>query len=320
MQETNEKISYEQLLGDLQTSSALISDSRLGFLGHSSTACVKVQDSVPPGTLTDRTADIDQLNIVDQLERGLERNEFMLVFQPKLRVPEERLSGFEASLRWRHPIHGILTPTSFIRDAENSGLSGRFTDFILEKAAETLSDWAACKYTTLSLVISLSPQELTREDLPRKLIALLASHAVDTAKLQIQLTESSESGPLDVLLAAVDSIRDTGVRVAIGDFGAGGWSPSILHRLAVDVLKIDRSLINGIPESSEATNVLEVLVRIGQRLGKQIVIDGIENEAQLTWTKNMSNVDCQGSYICMPVHAAQIDDLVAGHGLAMSLR
>ncbi|WP_158608934.1 EAL domain-containing protein [Paraburkholderia sp. RAU2J] len=319
MQETNAKISYEQLLDDLQTSSALIGESRSGLLGHSLTACVKVLDPSPPGTLTDRT-EVDHLDIVDQLERGLERNEFMLVFQPKLRVPEERLSGFEALLRWRHPVHGILTPTSFIQTVESSGLSGRFTDFLLEKSAETLSDWAACKYTTLSLTISLSHQELTRGNLPGKLLALLASHAVEPAKLQVQLTESTESGPLDVLLAAVDSIRETGVQVAIGDFGAGGWPPSILHRLAVDVLKIDRSLISGVPGSSEATNVLEVLVRLGQRLGKQIVIDGIENEAQLTWTKSMANVDCQGSYICMPVHAAQIDDLVEGHGLAMSSR
>jgi EAL domain-containing protein (putative c-di-GMP-specific phosphodiesterase class I) len=147
---------------------------------------------------------------------------------------------------------------------------------------------------------------------------VLAAQAVDTAKLQIELTETTEPGPLDELVAAVDSVRATGVRVAIDDFGAGYWSLGLLHRLAVDVLKIDRCFISDIPANARSTVLLEALVRLGQLLGKQIVIEGIETEAQFVWAKSMAHVDCQGYYISMPVHAAQIDELVMQHGLVRS--
>jgi EAL domain-containing protein (putative c-di-GMP-specific phosphodiesterase class I) len=304
---------------NLQTFSVLKAESRLATLVNGVADPFRGYDTFVGEVPMDNTAsDYSQFDIVEEAERGLNQKEFFLVFQPQLRMPDEKLSGFEALLRWRHPALGVLMPSSFIGVVENSRLSGRFTDFLLARAAETLADWAACNYAPLSLAINLPVRELVREDLPEKVVGLLASHAVDTAKLQIELTESTEPGPLIVLAAAIDSVRATGVRVAIDDFGAGYWSLSALHRLAVDVLKIDRSLINNIPESSQATIVLEALIRLGQRLGKQIVIEGIETAAQFAWTKAMSQVDCQGYYICRPVCAAQIDDLVREHGLVKS--
>jgi EAL domain-containing protein (putative c-di-GMP-specific phosphodiesterase class I) len=290
----------------------------LNSSGDTDTASSEVRNSHAREVQMDATAKRNQLDIVDDVERGLAQNEFFLVFQPKLRVPEETLSGFEALLRWRHPVRGILMPSSFIRVVESSRLSGRFTDFLLARAAETLADWAACGYGSLSLAINLPVRELAREDLPGKLVRVLAAQAIDTAKLQIELTETTEPGPLDELVAAVDSVRATGVRVAIDDFGAGYWSLGLLHRLAVEVLKIDRCFISDIPVNARSTVLLEALVRLGQLLGKQIVIEGIETEAQFVWAKSMPHVDCQGYYISMPVHAAQIDELVMQHGLVSS--
>lgn len=312
----SEKYLYEWSPGDSLIFCAPRAESRSDSPGDTVTASSQAHDSrAEKLRMDDTAAKRDQLDIVDDVERGLAQNEFFLVFQPKLLVPEGKLSGFEALLRWRHSVHGILMPSSFIRVVENSRLSGRFTDFLLARAAETLADWAACGYDSLSLAINLSAPELAREDLPEKLIGVLAAQAIDTTKLQIELTETTEPGPLDELVAAIDSVRATGVRVAIDDFGAGHWSLSRLHRLAVDVLKIDRSFVSDIPANAGSTVLLKALVRLGQLLGKQIVVEGIETEAQFVLAKSMPHVDCQGYYISIPVRAAQIDELVMQHGL-----
>ncbi|MXN77165.1 EAL domain-containing protein [Burkholderia sp. 4701] len=257
----------------------------------------------------------DPHEIAIDAERGLDENEFFLVFQPKLRLETGLLSGFESLIRWRHPIYGVLMPSAFIDTIENSPLSCRFTDFLLTEAARTLANWGARGYGNLSLSINLPAHEITQPGMADMLSAILDTHAVGADNLQIELTESTDPGPIDTLSTAVASLREAGVSVAIDDFGSGCWSLTILHRLAVDTLKLDRSFIGNIHESSEARAVVEALVRLGQRLGKRIVVEGVETEAQLAWARTMTQIDCQGYYISAPVQDAQINGLVAKHGV-----
>ncbi|WGS40342.1 EAL domain-containing protein [Burkholderia sp. JSH-S8] len=247
--------------------------------------------------------------------RGLDENEFFLVFQPKLRLETGLLSGFESLIRWRHPTYGILMPSVFIDIVENSPLSCRFTDFLLTEAAKTLASWTVRGYGGLSLSINLPAQEITQPGMAKKLSAILDAHAVGADRLQIELTESTNPGPIETLATAVVSLREAGVSVAIDDFGTGCWSLTILHRLAVDTLKLDRSFICDIHESSEARVIVETLIRLGQRLGKCIVIEGVETEAQFAWARTMTHIDCQGYYISAPVQDTQINELIAKHGV-----
>jgi EAL domain len=146
----SEEYLYEWLPGDSLVFRVPGAVSRLDSPGDTATASSEVRNSHAREVQMDATAKRNQLDIVDDVERGLAQNEFFLVFQPKLRVPEGTLSGFEALLRWRHPVRGILMPSSFIRVVESSRLSGRFTDFLLPRAAETLApgphaDMAHCR-------------------------------------------------------------------------------------------------------------------------------------------------------------------------------
>lgn len=203
----------------------------------------------------------------------------------------------------------------FIDIVENSPLSCRFTNFILTEAAKTLANWTASGYGGLSLSVNLPAREITQPGMAKKLTAILDAHAVNADRLQIELTESTSPRPIDTLATAVASLREAGVSVALDDFGMGCWSLTILHRLAVDTLKLDRSFICNIDGSSEARAVVETLVRLGQALGKRIVMEGIETEAQFAWARTMTQIDCQGYYISAPVHDVRIDGLIAKHGI-----
>ncbi|MBN3817155.1 EAL domain-containing protein [Paraburkholderia sp. Se-20369] len=248
-------------------------------------------------------------------DRGLSRKEFFLVFQPKMRMQAGVLSGFESLMRWRHPVRGILMPSSFITLAEDSPLVHRFTDFVLTEAASTLAQWAARGYDGLSLAVNLPAREITRSGLVRKMAAVLDAHAVNPARLQIELTETTDPGPLDTLAAAVTSIREMGVSVAVDDFGAGCWSLNILHHLSVDTLKLDRSFMLDIHKNEKSRVIVEALVQLGKCLGKRVVIEGVETEAQFAWAGTMGEVDCQGYYISEPVHGERVSELIGRYGV-----
>jgi len=262
---------------------------------------------------TDLTGYNSSRLIIDA-ERGLAQEEFFFLFQPKLRSEEGRISGFECLMRWQHPVDGVLEPSAFISVVADSELTIRFTDFLLAHAMDTLANWTARGYTNLSLAINLPAIEIVREDLPNKLIAGLACRDLDASRLQIELTEAAEPAELDSFAAAIDVVRGTGVCVALDDFGAGLTSLTLLHQLPVDIIKIGRSFIDGVPNNTEARFIVETLIRLGQRLGKQIVLKGIETEAQLTWARTLPFIDCQGFYISAPIPEYRIDHLIALHG------
>ncbi|WP_174943580.1 EAL domain-containing protein [Burkholderia lata] len=265
--------------------------------------------------MSSMAARFNSLDIANDAERGLDRKEFFLVFQPKIQIQTGLLSGFESLLRWRHPEYGILMPSEFIDLVENSPLACRFTDFILIEAAKTLAGWAARGYDGLLLSINLPAQEITQHRMIKRLSAVLDEYAVRAERIQIEITESFVPGQLDKLEAAIASIREIGASVAIDDFGAGCWSLGMLHRLAVDTLKLDRSFIRDIHENSESRVIAETLVWLGKRLGKQVVVEGVETEAQYLWARTMTQIDCQGYYISEPVPEVQIHNLVAKHGV-----
>jgi EAL domain-containing protein (putative c-di-GMP-specific phosphodiesterase class I) len=252
---------------------------------------------------------------IDDARRGLDAREFFFVYQPKLRIGEGRLSGFESLLRWNHPSRGVLTPSSFIHLVEDSPLTGSFTDFIVAQAARTLADWTMRGYDTLSLAVNLPAAEIARPGLAAQLATLLVSCSIDTSRLQIELTESTDPGSIETLASSIASLKERGVSVAIDDFGAGCWSLAILHRLGIDTLKLDRRFMSDSQDNDNSRVVVESLIELGQRLGKRVVIEGVETAEQFAWIKTIDQVDCQGYYISAPIVDEQIDKLVARHGL-----
>ncbi|NHV27514.1 EAL domain-containing protein [Burkholderia sp. D-99] len=254
-------------------------------------------------------------DLVDDAELGLARKEFFFVYQPKLRLETGLLSGFESLIRWHHPEYGVLMPSIFIDLVEASYLTSQFTDYVMTESARVLASWAALGYGGLSLSVNLPAREITRPGVGKNLSFILDSYAVRAENFQIELTESIDPGPIETLATAITSIRNMGVSVAIDDFGSGCWSLTKLHRLAVDTLKLDRSFMRDIHESIESRAMVEMLVELGHRLKKRVVIEGVETEAQFAWLKEMTQIDCQGYYISEPIREEQIDGLIEQHGI-----
>ncbi|MGU3775952.1 EAL domain-containing protein [Burkholderia metallica] len=254
-------------------------------------------------------------DLIEDAERGLARKEFFFVYQPKLRVQTGLLSGFESLIRWHHPELGVLMPAAFIDLVENSHLTCRFTDYAIAESARVLASWAALGYRDLSLSVNLPAHEITRPEMASALSRVLDACAFRAGNFQIELTESTDPGPIDALAAAVATIRALGVSVAIDDFGSGCWSLTKLHCLAVDTLKLDRSFMRDVHENFESRAMVEMLVELGIRLKKNVVVEGVETGTQFEWLKAIAQIDCQGYYISEPVREEQVDRLIERCGV-----
>jgi diguanylate cyclase (GGDEF)-like protein len=215
-----------------------------------------------------------------ELRHAIDRNQLRLVFQPVVALPSMRPVGAEALLRWHHPTLGSVRPDEFIPVAEESGLINRIGSWVLEQATKQLADWLT-KGHDVWVSVNLSPKELHAADYAGQVADVLAEHGVPPQRLVLEVTEHAVATDMEELISRLATLRATGVRIALDDFGAGYSSLGQLRTLPVDILKIDHALVAE-PESRTGTAapLVDVVVRLGHRLGLEVLAEGIGTPAQ----------------------------------------
>jgi EAL domain-containing protein (putative c-di-GMP-specific phosphodiesterase class I) len=218
--------------------------------------------------------------LVSELRHAIDRDEFRLVFQPVVALPSMRLVGAEALLRWHHPRLGAVRPDEFIPVAEESGLINRIGSWVLEQACRQLAEWLA-KGHDVWVSVNLSPKELHAADYAGQVADVLATYGVPAQRLVLEVTEHAVATDMEELISRLAELRATGVRIALDDFGAGYSSLGQLRTLPIDILKIDHALVAE-PESRTGTAapLVDVVVRLGHRLGLEVLAEGIGTPAQ----------------------------------------
>ncbi|CAG9238566.1 Diguanylate phosphodiesterase [Paraburkholderia tropica] len=241
--------------------------------------------------------------------RGLERNEFSFAFQPKFRLREIGLVGFECLIRWRHN-GDVLLPAHFLSIVDDSSLSPSFTELIFERAGQMLQRWKAAGHAQLNLAINMSAKEMTHGDMAQRISHVCRAYDIAPERLEIELTNAGQADLLDQLDKAIRAVQATGARVAIDDLGGAFNSLMLLQQLPADIAKFDRSFLADVPANGVATKKIETLVQFASGNGKEIVLSGIETQAQLAWAKTLQGVDVQGFLLGKPADEVQTDDLI----------
>ncbi|WP_370644312.1 putative bifunctional diguanylate cyclase/phosphodiesterase [Actinoplanes sp. L3-i22] len=218
--------------------------------------------------------------LTGELRHAIDRDQLRLVFQPVVALPSMRPVGAEALLRWTHPELGPVRPDEFIPVAEESGLINRIGAWVLEQACRQLADWLAAGHD-IWMSVNLSPKELHNADYPRQVADILTELGVPPQRLVLEVTEHAVATDMEELVRRLAELRETGVRIALDDFGAGYSSLTQLRTLPVDILKIDHALVAE-PESRTGTAapLVDVVVRLGHRLGLEVLAEGIGTPAQ----------------------------------------
>ncbi|GAB3100488.1 putative bifunctional diguanylate cyclase/phosphodiesterase [Lysobacter terrae] len=239
------------------------------------------------------------LDMEQALRRALARDEFMPYFQPLVRLDDERIVGYEALLRWRHPQRGIITPAQFLKVAEDSGLieeiDWRQFRLALQDARELVRDGSF-------ITLNVSPRLFQHNDFDRRLLELIREVDFDPSRLRLEVTEGTLLGDPEAVAATLQRLRDVNIESALDDFGTGYSSLGHVHQFPLKMIKIDRSFITpfaaGVAPRSSA--VIETILALGNALGAEIVAEGIETEYQREVLQAMGCIYGQGYLFSHP--------------------
>lgn len=225
----------------------------------------------------------EQLALRDELRLALDRNEFKVHYQPIVDAHSGRITAAEALLRWHHPQQGLRSPASFIGVAEQSGVISEIGHWVLREALHTAAIWQAQVDYPITMHVNMSAHQLKQDGFVDEVKALLVKSGLPSWVLDLEMTESILLEDAERAEALLAQLRDIGVRIALDDFGTGFSSLSYLKRLPIDLIKIDKSFIDDVPDDPRDCALVEVVLNIGERFDNAIVAEGVETPQQRDW-------------------------------------
>ena len=249
--------------------------------------------------------DPSRLILLGQVRHALEHEEFILHYQPKVDISTGRTVGAEALLRWQHPTRGILMPGTFVPLIEQTALISATTEWVITRALRQMVRWRE-RGLDIGVSVNLSPRNLIEDELPAKIAGLLREHRIEPERLTIEVTENATMSDPDRAVKLLHALRAVGVRVSIDDFGTGNASITYLTRLPASELKIDRSLVAGICESTRAEAILRSTVDLAHYLDLTAVAEGIEQADVLERLVDLGCDTGQGYLFARPLPASEL--------------
>ena len=243
------------------------------------------------------------LGIENRLRRALEREEFVLHYQPKVSILSGKLTGAEALLRWNDPVSGLTAPGRFISILEETGLIHDVGRWALRQAIEDYQRWRKAGLPAVRIAVNVSPLQLRNQNFVADIREAVSVAADAAAGLQLEITESVIMQDVNHSIGSLLAIRELGVTIAIDDFGTGFSSLSYLAKLPVDTLKIDRSFVVEMVSAAGGLTLVSVIVNLAHALKLNTVAEGVETEEQLTQLRSMGCDEMQGYLFGKPVPA-----------------
>jgi len=246
-----------------------------------------------------------RLALVSELREAIAHNELVLYYQPQVAIASRAVTGVEALVRWQHAKRGLLGPDEFIPLAEETGLIGPLSRWVLERALATCRAWQDAGLD-LAMSVNLSMRDLHDPHLPATVAALLDAHEVEPRRLKIEITESSLMANPGRASDVLGQLRALGVQVAVDDFGTGYSSLAYLKGLPVDELKLDRSFVRDLVRSSADRAIVRSTVSLGHDLGLSVVAEGVEDQATYELARHLGCDLAQGYLLARPLSADQL--------------
>jgi diguanylate cyclase (GGDEF)-like protein len=260
-------------------------------------ACYEIFDAVMHARAVAR------LQLENDLRRAAERQELLVHYQPIVSLETNRLAGFEALARWRHPRRGFVSPADFISIAEETGLIVELGQWVLRESCCQMRAWQLenPRHKTLTISVNLSGKQFTQPNLIEQIRETLEETGLDPRCLKLEITESVVMENAEIAKSMLMQLRALGVKLSIDDFGTGYSSLSYLHRFPVNTLKIDRSFISSMSVGDENMEIVRTILTLANNLGMDVVAEGVETGKQLAQLKEMRCEYGQGYLFSKPL-------------------
>jgi diguanylate cyclase (GGDEF)-like protein len=251
------------------------------------------------------TSLVGRLQLASELQRAVERKEFVLHYQPSVVLETGRIAGVEALVRWQHPVRGIVPPAEFVPVAEETGLILPIGRWVLNEACVQARKWqqAYPSEMPLTMAVNISARQVHQPGLLDVVRDALRDSGLPPESLVLEITETLMMQDAELAIARLNELKELGVRIAIDDFGTGYSSLSYLRRFPVDILKVDKSFIDGVSRQGKERELAQSIIELGQTLNMEIVAEGVEHAEQLGWLQSRHCTLGQGYYFSEPVAA-----------------
>ncbi|MDH1262378.1 EAL domain-containing protein [Pseudomonas sp. GD03944] len=255
---------------------------------------------------------LERLELESDLRHALEQGEFILYYQPQFSGDGMRLTGVEALLRWQHPRRGLVPPEAFIPVLEELGLVVQVGDWVLSEACRQLKAWHQEKIRVPKVSVNLSARQFTDGGLEQRIERIIDNSGIAAACLELELTESILMHDVGSALNTLSRLKRLGVCIAIDDFGTGYSSLNYLKQFPIDVLKIDRSFVDGLPQGERDGQIARAIIAMAHSLDLAVIAEGVETQAQLEFLRAHGCDEVQGYLLGRPMPANLFADEFSG--------
>lgn len=245
-----------------------------------------------------------------ELHKAIEKNEFVLHYQPQIDISSNKVIGLEALIRWNHPSQGLISPFHFIRIAEDIGLIGDIGEWVIDTACSQMKKWHEKGFNKVKIGVNISPYQFQQDNFVDMVRSTLMKSRLNPKYLDLEITESVAMKNEIAVITKLKKLKKLGVQVSMDDFGTGYSSLSYLRRLPIDTLKIPREFIKEIKPYEDKKNIIEAIIAIAQKLDLAIIAEGVESEIQLNFLKDKNCKLIQGYLFSKPLLENKVENFL----------
>ncbi|MCA4962961.1 bifunctional diguanylate cyclase/phosphodiesterase [Pseudomonas sp. Y24-6] len=247
---------------------------------------------------------LERLELESDLRHALEQDEFVLYYQPQFSGDGKRLTGAEALLRWRHPRRGLVPPGDFIPVLEELGLVVDVGDWVISEACRQLKSWHLAKVRVPKVSVNISARQFSDGQLGTRIANILKEIGLPPACLELELTESILMREVSEAMQILDGLKNLGLSIAVDDFGTGYSSLNYLKQFPIDVLKIDRTFVDGLPSGEQDAQIARAIIAMAHSLNLAVIAEGVETQEQLDFLREHGCDEVQGYLFGRPMPAS----------------
>lgn len=255
-------------------------------------------------------ASVERITLDRNLRKAVERNEFIIHYQPRLSITTGRILGAEALVRWKHPQRGIIQPKQFIPVAEETGLIVPIGEFVLREACRQNKAWQDAALPPIGMAVNVSARQFHREDLQKVVKRTLEETGLDPHNLELELTESALMQNTDAATGILEDLRDMGIKLSLDDFGTGYSSLSYLKRFPIHAVKLDQSFVKDITTSTDDAAIAGAVIAMAHSMKLQVIAEGVETLEQLEFLRSLGCDEMQGYFVSRPVPANECEEVL----------
>jgi EAL domain-containing protein (putative c-di-GMP-specific phosphodiesterase class I) len=251
-----------------------------------------------------------RLELEEALRNAIANNEFVLHYQPKVRLKNGRIAGVEALLRWQRPGHGLIPPNAFIPVLEATGLIVEVGRWVIAAACKQIGEWMRSEIGPIQISVNVSGRQLLEGDLIGNVGRSVDDNAIPAELLELELTESSLMANTKRTISTLDALKKLGVDISIDDFGTGYSSFAYLRRFPIDSLKIDIAFIRDITNNSDAAAIVLAIIRMSHILKLDTIAEGVVTAEQVAYLRRHRCDFIQGYFFSRPLPVLEVEELL----------